>query len=84
MGGILPAIGLVFGLLTQGFGYVEQGVNTVAQAPEKLCHVMGGEFDGYSFVGGTKEGVVKAKVPYCTAGPSTLVEGLLKDKGVIN
>lgn len=52
--------------------------------PEKLCNVMGGKYDGVSYVGGTKEGIAKAKVPYCTAGPSTLVEGLLKDKGVID
>lgn len=61
------------------------GADSQGYGPEALCHVMGGEYKGYAINGhGGKEATPGAKVPYCTAGPSTLVEQLLKDKGVID
>lgn len=54
------------------------GADSQGYGPEKLCHVMGGEYKGTVWVGhGGKEATPGAKVPYCTAGPSTLVEKAL-------
>lgn len=66
--------------------HAETGKDYPSMAVEKLCAVMGGKIDGYVYTkGGNKDAKESpAKVPYCTAGPSTLVEGLLRDKGVID
>jgi len=62
----------------------ETGVDYLSMGPQKLCAVMGGKYDGtVETLGGNKESSGPATVPYCTAGPSTLVEDLLKDKGVV-
>lgn len=60
------------------------GHDYLSAGPEKLCAVMHGEYKGTSEVGGNSKDAVHATVPYCTAGPSTLVEGFLRDKGVID
>lgn len=62
------------------------GADSQGYGPEKLCDVMGGKYDGTVLSAGHNREYndSKATVPYCTAGPSTLVEGVLRDKGVID
>jgi hypothetical protein len=62
------------------------GADSQGYGPEKLCTVMHGKYDGTVLSAGHNREYSdsKAVVPYCTAGPSTLVEDLLRDKGVID
>lgn len=62
------ALGVLLGANSQGYG------------PEALCHAMGGKYDGTVLVGGNGKNAVPAKVSYCTAGPSTLVENAINGK----